>query len=149
MSLSISSMAVSALNANTWQQKQQALNNLTVALNAGNLPSAQQAFAALTKSSPSTNSVANPSTTTDTNITQTTTTASIGSPMDALRAALASGNIQAAQQAFAALPANAIQQTHSAQATAYSAKNTSTTAQQPQLPLAAYGSIGTNINTVA
>jgi len=139
MSLSISSMAVSALNANTWQQKQQDLNNLTVALNAGNLPSAQQAFAALTKSSPSTNSVANPS----------TTSASLGSPMDALSAALASGNIQAAQQAFAALPANAIQQTHSAQATAYSAKNTSTTAQQPQLPLAAYGSIGTNINTVA
>ena len=67
--------------------------------------------------------------------------------MDALSAALASGNIQAAQQAFAALPANAIQQTHNAQATAYSAKNTSTTAQQ--LPLAAYGSIGTNINTVA
>ena len=150
MSLSISSMAISALNANTWQQKQQDFNNLTLALNAGNLQGAQKAFSALTKNSPSPCSITSSSTATNTDTNAAPSSSLLGNPMAALSAALASGNIQAAQQTFAALPTTTtILQTNAVQAIAFESTHTSTTNQQSQLPLAAYGSIGTHINTMA
>jgi hypothetical protein len=142
-------MAISALNANTWQQKQQDFNNLTLALNAGNLQGAQKAFSALTKNSPSPCSITSSSTATNTHTNAAPSSSLLGNPMAALSAALASGNIQAAQQTFAALPTTTILQTNAVQATAFESTHTSTTNQKSQLPLAAYGSIGTHINTMA
>ncbi len=126
MSLNISSIAISALNTNIWQQKQQDLSQLSLALNAGNLPNAQQAFSALTNNS--------------TNISNPTDSSSSTTPTDNTN-----GNTPAAQQAFAALPTSFIHPLNQVQATDYAAKNTSSTAQQQ--PLATSGTIGTNINT--
>lgn len=126
MSLSISSIAISGLNTNIWQQKQQDLSQLSLALNDGNLPNAQQAFSALTNNS--------------TNISNPTDSSSSTTPTDNTN-----GNTPAAQQAFAALPTSFIHPLNQVQATDYAAKNTSSTAQQQ--PLATSGTIGTNINT--
>ena len=146
MSLNISSIAISALNTNIWQQKQQDLSQLSLALNAGNLPNAQQAFSALTNNS---TNISNPtdssSSTTPTDNTNGNTPAAPGSPMDALSAALVAGDLAAAQKAFSALPTSFIHPLNQVKATDYAEKNTSSIAQQQ--PLSTSGRIGTNINT--
>jgi len=81
-SVSASSAAISG--AGRWQQQRQNFNQLSQALQSGNLDAAKQAFSALSAKSP-------------------TAAADANSPLGKLGQALQSGDVGAAQQAFAAL----------------------------------------------
>ncbi|MGZ4995122.1 MAG: hypothetical protein ACXV79_13275 [Methylobacter sp.] len=119
MSLSSASSGVSG--AGMWQQQRQGFNQLSQALQSGNLDAAKQAYSAL--SSKSSTAAADPN-----------------SPLGKLGQALQSGDVGAAQQAFAALRSGH----HHHDAASQSAAATST----PQPTLATTGTVGTNINAI-
>ncbi|HEY8034367.1 MAG TPA: hypothetical protein VIF37_02115 [Methylobacter sp.] len=116
-SVSASSAAISG--AGRWQQQRQNFNQLSQALQSGNLDAAKQAFSALAAKSPT--AVADPN-----------------SPLGKLAQALQSGDIGAAQQAFSALRSG-----H------HHHRDQDAASQSATPSLATSGSVGTNINTVA
>jgi hypothetical protein len=103
-----------------WQQQRQNFKDLSQALQAGDLGTAQKAFASLAANSPN---ASNPN-----------------SPLGRLGQALQSGDLAAAQQAFASMHAGGHHHHHSASAQAGSGT--------PATPPAS-GSTGTIVNTVA
>jgi len=108
--------------AGRWQQQRQSFNQLSQALQSGNLDAAKQAYSALSAKSPTAASDPN-------------------SPLGKLGQALQSGDIGAAQQAFAALKSG-----HHHHHDTASQSATATSTSQP--PLATTGSVGTNVNTI-
>ena len=117
---SVSSSAVSS-GAALHQQQRQNFNQLSQALQSGNLDAAKQAFSAITAKS--SNAI-------DPN-----------SPLGKLGAALQSGDVKAAQDAFAALKSSRHHHGAGNQTAAVSSS-------APATPLATSGSVGTNVNTV-
>ncbi len=122
MGMSISSASSGVSGAGMWQQQRQGFNQLSQALQSGNLDAAKQAFSALSAKSP-------------------TAAADPNSPLGKLGQALQSGDVGAAQQAFAALRSG---HHHHHDAASQSAAATST----PQPTLATTGTVGTNINAI-
>lgn len=121
MSVGSSASMLHASSTSMWLQNRQSFNQMSQALQSGNLADAQKAFSSLSANSPSASDPKNP-------------LAQIGK-------ALQSGDIKAAQQAFSTLRAGHHHQGAGTQAVAPS--NSS------QPPLATSGSIGTLLNTVA
>jgi len=98
-SVSSSTNAYQTDTQTPWRKRAMDFKALQSALQSGNLSGAQQAFATLQKDMPSVSQTSSTSST----AASTTASSQVTNPFQALQSALSSGNLPAAQQAFAAM----------------------------------------------